>query len=250
MKFMKAISLLFTFILIINLTACNKDNNITLSGSVNSDQYDLTTKVDGEILDIKFAEGDNLKKGDLICEIDSRYEQINRRKQELALKMLQSKKASLTGKISKNDEEQLDLEIDQNKKTLEQLNLLLNNYKIITPLNGVLQEILVKKGELAKKGSVLATVNDLKNIWVNLYIPQKHLAKINLKDEISLYNSAVNKIKGKIIYISDKAEFTPKNVETNEAKENTVFKFKVKLKNNTALKPGMIVSTKIKINQK
>ena len=53
-------------------------------------------------------------------------------------------------------------------------------------------------------------------------------------------------IKGKITFISQKAEYTPKNTETTESKENTVFKVKVKIMDHIeSLRPGMTVDVSL-----
>lgn len=120
-------------------------------------------------------------------------------------------------------------------------------YGIKSPVSGVLTDKNVDIGEIVNTGTNVGTVSDLNDLWVNFYISQKYLSVIKVGQEIDLKATSFNgTIKGEIINISQIAEYTPKNIETNEAKESTVFKFKVKIIDNVEnLRPGMTISASI-----
>jgi HlyD family secretion protein len=120
-------------------------------------------------------------------------------------------------------------------------------YDIRTPITGVFTEKNIEIGEVVNTGTNIGTVTELSDLWVNFYISQKYLGAIKNGQEINLKATSLSGgIKGKIISISQIAEYTPKNIETNEAKEDTVFKFKVKILDNIeSLRPGMTISASI-----
>lgn len=144
-------------------------------------------------------------------------------------------------KISQLEVERVEIEIENLKNQIDKC-------KIKTPINGIIQTFNFKKGELISTGGVLATVIDIKNLWVKIYIPEKELHKITLGQELNILTDSETQstIKGKVIYISPEAEFTPKNVESKENKEEMVFEVKLKiLDNDNSLKPGMLVDMKL-----
>ena len=117
-------------------------------------------------------------------------------------------------------------------------------YGVRSPVTGIFTEKNIEIGEIVNSGTNIGTVSELNDLWVHFYISQKYLRLIKIGQEIDLKTTSLNvKIKGKIIAISQIAEYTPKNIETNEAKESTVFKFKVKIIDNIEnLRPGMTIS--------
>ena len=115
---------------------------------------------------------------------------------------------------------------------------------IYSPIDGVIQTINYDIGEFVPISSKLTTILDLENQYVKIYIPEKYLNLISLNKELPLYSSALknDKLLGKIVFISSSAEFTPKNVESKESKEELVFEVKIKIiKGLKVLKPGMLV---------
>lgn len=137
---------------------------------------------------------------------------------------------------------------DQVLASLNMSKLVLEKYKMKAPIDGIINTLAVDIGSFITTGTSIGSVIKTGNLWVNLYIPQKHLQKIHINQSLTLSSPALEKksIKGKVVYVSEKAEFTPKNTETEESRENTVFKFKVLILDNlNVLKPGMTVDVAI-----
>ena len=135
---------------------------------------------------------------------------------------------------------QADLEGSQ--ALLDQAKLNLERCSIKAPVDGTYILKNVNIGDMVNVGSSIGTISDLGDLWLKVYIPQRNIGAVKLNQEVELKSISLSgeTIKGKIIFISDKAEFTPKNTETSEAKENTVFMIKIKVMNNIEkLKPGM-----------
>lgn len=135
------------------------------------------------------------------------------------------------------------------KKLIENLNsqinsaiLDINNSKIKAPKNGFLQEVYKEIGALATPGEVVAELALSDEFFIRAYASGKFLAKLKLAQEIEIVSEAGN-FTGTISYISDIAEFTPKQIQTEELRADLVYKIKIKVLNpNEKLKMGMPVT--------
>jgi HlyD family secretion protein len=112
---------------------------------------------------------------------------------------------------------------------------------IISPIRGTVISKLLEQGELARPGSAVASVADLENLWIKIYFGDRDIARIHLNDRAELTASGLSRpVTGRVSWISPKAEFTPKMVQTREARADLVYAVKVEVKNSDgSLKIGM-----------
>lgn len=113
---------------------------------------------------------------------------------------------------------------------------------VISPLDGMIIQKLKEPGEVINPGGALAQIANLSEMEIKLYIAEIDLGRIKSGDELSIQvDSFPDKtFSGKIIWISPKAEFTPKNVQTKEARTNLVYAVKLLVPNPEGiLKIGM-----------
>ncbi|GAW91377.1 HlyD family secretion protein [Calderihabitans maritimus] len=113
---------------------------------------------------------------------------------------------------------------------------------IKAPADGVVTEKLINEGEFVNPGTPLAVITDLDHLWLEVYIPEAELGKVKIGQaaRVSVDAFPGETFKGKVTYISQEAEFTPKNVQTRKERTNMVFRVKVALENaGGKLKPGM-----------
>jgi HlyD family secretion protein len=118
----------------------------------------------------------------------------------------------------------------------------LEDATISIPIDGVISERYVELGELVSVGSLMATVVDIKHVWIMAYVSGKNLGKIKLGQEgtIKVDSFPEKEFAGKVTYISPEAEFTPKNIQTKEERVKLVFGIKIEVDNpDQQLKPGM-----------
>ena len=111
-----------------------------------------------------------------------------------------------------------------------------------TPLAGIVTSRSAHAGEAALAGATLLTVSNLDVVELTIYIPEDELGRVYLGQEVDVAVDAFpgRVFTGTISHISQQAEFTPKNVQTEKERVNMVFAVKVKLDNGDhALKPGM-----------
>lgn len=119
---------------------------------------------------------------------------------------------------------------------------------ITAPVSGVILMKNVEAGETISPGIAVCTIGDLENPWIKVYVKEDRLGLVKLgqKAEIRVDSYPEKVYEGTVTYISSQAEFTPKNVQTQEERVKLVFGVKVRVKNmNDELKPGMPADVKI-----
>jgi len=119
---------------------------------------------------------------------------------------------------------------------------------ISAPVSGVILRKNIELGETVAAGIPLYTIGDLENPWIKVYVKEDKLGLVKLgqKAEVTTDSYPGKKYEGIVTYISSEAEFTPKNVQTQEERVKLVFGVKASVKNlNDELKPGMPVDVRI-----
>jgi HlyD family secretion protein len=140
------------------------------------------------------------------------------------------------------------LGVEQAKTGYDLAKVANNKGNVLTDNSGVVDSINFKTGEYVTPGSPIATLVDLDNLWVKIYVPEKALPLLKLDKEVTLKSDFLKEkaIKGRVIYISSEAEFTPVNIVTKEDREKLVFAVKIKILDNLdAVKPGMLLDVNI-----
>lgn len=133
-------------------------------------------------------------------------------------------------------------QVNQANAALDVLKTQRAKTKITAPTDGILTRRAVNPGELASPGAQLLTITKLDPVKLTVYVPETRLGQIQIGETFQVQvDSFPGKIfDGKVVYISDQAEFTPRNVQTKEERVTTVFAVQVEIPNpNFELKPGM-----------
>ena len=113
---------------------------------------------------------------------------------------------------------------------------------LTAPITGTVLDVVLYPGEVASKGAILLTLADLETVTLELYIPQTQLGQVYLGQpvQVTVDSFPARTFDGRVQAIADRAEFTPRNVATQEERVNLVFAVRVTLPNpDGALKPGM-----------
>lgn len=113
---------------------------------------------------------------------------------------------------------------------------------IVAPCSGTVTEEVAEPGEVVGAGVPIVVLTDLENIWLRAYLAFTELGKVKLGQTLRVATEAVpdRDFEGKVIRISDEAEFTPKDVQTAEQRVRQVYWIKIGLGDaDGLLKPGM-----------
>lgn len=136
------------------------------------------------------------------------------------------------------------------KKRIEQLKDQQQRANIVNPVTGIVLTKYAEAGEVTAAGKALYKIADLSELNLRAYVTGVQLPTIKLGQQVKvLIDQGEKKYKeyiGSIVWISDKAEFTPKTIQTKEERANLVYAIKVKVKNDGFLKIGMYGEVKLK----
>ena len=129
------------------------------------------------------------------------------------------------------------------EKKAAQLEDLLSKTHVKNPINGTVITKYAEEGEMTSAGKALYKIADLSEMTLRAYISGSQLSQVKLNQQVKvLVDDGADKYKefsGTITWISDKAEFTPKTIQTKDERANLVYAMKVKVKNDGYLKIGM-----------
>jgi multidrug resistance efflux pump len=133
-------------------------------------------------------------------------------------------------------------EVQQAEAALRLAQVQWDRLALRSPIAGLVTSRLVDPGELAQPGAVLMTVANLDQVTLQIFVPTDRIGHVHVgqKAVVTVDSFRGRSFEGKVIYIADRAEFTPKNVQTQEDRVQTVFAVKLALENpEHLLKPGM-----------
>jgi len=122
---------------------------------------------------------------------------------------------------------------------------------VIAPTSGMVTQKLADEGELLAPRTPIVVVADLDAVWANVYVDEPLVPRVTLGQPATLFTDAGGPgIEGTVTFISPKAEFTPRNVQTAEERSKLVFRIKVAVDNRTGvLKQGMPVEAEIRFGK-
>jgi len=116
------------------------------------------------------------------------------------------------------------------------------NEKVRSPIDGVVLERLIEPDELITPGSTALVVAALDALTLKIYVPEDRYGQIALGQSyaVSVDSFPGETFQGTVNYISDRAEFTPRNVQTTDSRKTTVYAVRLELASTGGkLKPGM-----------
>lgn len=114
---------------------------------------------------------------------------------------------------------------------------------LINPINGTVLTKFVQQHEFITPGKPLYSIAELSVVHLKAYLSESQLSEINIGQHVSVYtdvrNATMKKHDGVISWISNKAEFTPKSVQTREERVALVYAIKVRVENKGTIQIGM-----------
>lgn len=118
----------------------------------------------------------------------------------------------------------------------------LRDAQVTAPTGGVVTQKLVDAGEIVAPRTPLVIVTDLDHAWANVFVPEPAVPRIKLGQAGTVRTDAGSTVQGTVTFISPRAEFTPRNVQTADERSKLVYRVKVTVDNSAGvLKQGMPV---------
>ena len=201
--------ILMVLLAIILMSGCSgkKDfKKMTFSGTMEMTEHVLGIKAAGRLATLDVKEGDTVQKGQLLASFD-RYEQ-------------NKKDYARTAELYKNG--------GADQQSLENARLSMEDQEVVSPLNGIVLVKSAETGEVIPAGGGVVVIGDPADEWVKIFVSEDlmHQLSINQTAVISIDGSD-KKYKGHVSFIADKAEFTPRNVQTPEERVTQTFAVKI-----------------------
>jgi HlyD family secretion protein len=143
---------------------------------------------------------------------------------------------------SKSGAQQAQDAVAQAQANLDLLNAQMSKLEVDAPQDGVILTRNIEPGEYVQPGADALSMANIASLTITVYVPEDQYGKIRLglNASVSVDSFPGQKFNAAVSYISDQAEFTPRNVQTVEGRSSTVYAVKLKVNDPQGkLKPGM-----------
>jgi HlyD family secretion protein len=261
------------------------DGYIVLSGTVEAVEINLGFRAAGRIEYVRYDEGESLSAGDTVSELshresDARIRQITDQiaaaraesesleieKESLERNLKKITNLLATGGATAGEREDLadrvramDAAIKASKSSIKSLMSQRELFRVqhdeeflLSPIDGTVLLRGAEPGEVVSSGRTVLSVADLSRLEVKVYLPESRLGNVISGQTafMEIDSHPGRRFEGIITNISDKAEFTPKNIQTKEERVKTVYAVTVSTENyGGILKPGMPCDVAIELTR-
>lgn len=143
-------------------------------------------------------------------------------------------------------------ELQRASAELDLAELDLARCQLFAPAAGRVLSKSREPGEIVAPGTPIVTLGDLSRPWVNVYVGERDLGKVRLgmTAQVTVDSFPDQPFTGKVTFISERAEFTPKNIQTPDERVKLVYRIKVEVETrDEALKPGMPADTVLPLDR-
>ena len=242
-------------------------HQITLYGNVDIKEVSASFRVSGRLKSLFFDEGDLVKKGDLLAELESDTFENDL---ELAKANLEATKAQLensekkfarvkelfeNGSASKQEFDNEKFALNELKAQSESQKIRVkiaqrafDDTKLRAPSDAFVMTRAFEIGSMLSQSQSVYELSLSNQAYVRAYVDEEDLGKISSGLAVKIKTDGNNQYDGQIGFISPKAEFTPKSVETSSLRTSLVYRLRIEVKNSDSkLKQGMPVTILIKI---
>jgi HlyD family secretion protein len=143
---------------------------------------------------------------------------------------------------TQEDLELAQAQVDLARANLNAINVQLDLIIVKSPINGVVMTRNIEPGEVIQSGMIAMTIAQLDQLTITVYVPEDKYGQINLGDHalLSVDSFPGETFEAAVTRIADRAEYTPRNVQTKEDRQTTVYGIQLSVKDpENRLKPGM-----------
>lgn len=119
--------------------------------------------------------------------------------------------------------------------------------EVVSTVGGTVTQTLVDAGEIVAPRMPIVVVTDLVHAWANLFVPEPSVPRVTLGQQATVFTDAGGAgMPGTVTFVSPRAEFTPRNVQTADERSKLVYRIKVSVDNASGvLKTGMPVDAEL-----
>jgi multidrug resistance efflux pump len=185
---------------------------LVASGTVEADEILIGSEVAGRLVELPAAEGQAVRATDVLARLDSSLVELQITQADPALRR------------------QLELQADK--------------YVLRSPVSGVITKLPSRLGEVVAPGQTVVAVADTSHLKLTLYVLEKDVGQVRVGQHVDVTADPFPGLafSGTVMSVNNKAEYTPRNIQTRQDRLNLVFGINVRVVNpGGALKPGMPV---------
>jgi len=194
---------------LVSTAAAPAPGPLTASGTLEADEILVGSEVAGRIVDV-VREGQAVRAWDTIARLDDSLLQLQLRQADVA--------------------------------TRQQLEIQAERYHVRSPVAGIVTRVPMHGGEVVAPGQIIAAVADLSKLKLTAYVLERDLGRVQVGQHVAITADpfGAREFDGVVTSTNPRAEFTPRNVQTQRDRLNLVFGVKIRVDNReSALKPGM-----------
>lgn len=209
------------------------------AGTLETTKVILSSKLASDIVSLPVREGDTVHKGQVVVEMSCDSYRV-------AAPQINNDYNRALDLIKKGHISQAEFDVLERSKRDNDLKL--DWCRVQSPLDGRVMTKFREEGEVVGPGTTLLSIANPQDIWAYFYVPHDMLYRLSVgQTVVGILPEAPDKtFTGRIIKISEEAEFTPKNVQTQEERTRLVYGIKVRFDNpDLILKSGMTIESRL-----
>ncbi len=218
------------------------------TGNLDAEEsVDLKPEVDGEVTSIQMTEGETVKKGDLILQIDESKQQANVAEAEADFRLTEEtlRRADMLledGTISKQEHDQTHAAHRRSEAALKLARKRLTEYTLTAPFDGILGRRYVSVGQYVSPQTILVSIYALDRMKLDFSVPERYSARVKPGQTLNLTVAAhgEEKFSGEIYLVDPEVESQTRTVQVRAYVPNADHR----------LKPGMFASVSLSVGTK
>jgi multidrug resistance efflux pump len=144
------------------------------------------------------------------------------------------------------DVQQAQAQLATEENALATLHRQAEESEVRAPANGVIQTMDLRPGDMIAANQPVAVLLESNELWVRVFVPETRLGEVKVGQPVGISIDTFPKrvFKSKVQSISERAEYTPRNVQTPEQREDQVFAVRLRLEPAPELKAGMTATVR------
>jgi len=144
--------------------------------------------------------------------------------------------------------------VAQSQASVARSEAVLENALVRAPFDGIVTVRHREPGETVPAGAPVLTVMDPDDRWIRIYVPEFQVGRLAIGMPATITADAYEDrtYEGRIVFIADEAEFTPRNVQTTEERVKLVYRVKVRITEDSSfdLKPGLPADVRLHTSER
>ncbi len=224
-------------------TSLARIEQLTASGVTSRQDYDNAKSV----FDRAAARRESARQRLALLEAGTRSEEIEMAERQY--KQAQANREMVERGSRREDVAAARAAVERARAALQQVETQLGEIEVHSPADAFIEVLQVRPGDLILPNSPVATLVEVDRLWVRVYVPSPERGHAQLGKEVAVYVDTFGReaFSGRIEHISNRGEFTPRNVQTRDERAHQVFAVRVRVDNSSGrLGAGMAADVVIK----